>query len=239
MVVTAAICGTVIYLAGCQLAGSRSSFPPGHSTAPVDRTPPQTTAATHEPSPSSAGATATASGNVSCGSATVNIDYAPFTTADLAISPWELVVADVNGQGPAFFNTEDGARPPLPDVQLRSPDSLPNAETMVYTPVEVEVDHSINGPLLPGPNRFLIAGGVVGCYTMRVYPSPAVELGSRYVFILATVFDNSGTNELSSKEAKFAWPVDDDGTVATVDGPMSIGELTKIVNEPRPSLPPG
>jgi len=107
---------------------------------------------------------------------------------------------------------------------------------MVYAPVEVEVGQSIKGLLVPGPNRFLIAGGVVGCYTMRVYPSPDVEVGSRYLFILATAYDNTGTKELSSKEAKFAWPVDDDGTVATVDGPMSIDELIEIVNEPRRSL---
>jgi len=143
-------------------------------------------------------------------------------------------VADVNGHRPAFFNTEGGARPQASDGKLGSSYPDPNAEVMVYTPVEVDVNHSIKGPLVPGPNQFLIAGGVVGCYTMRVYPSPVVENGSRYVFILATAFDSSGENALSSKEAKFAWPVADDGTVATADGRMSIDELTDIVNTARP-----
>jgi len=146
-----------------------------------------------------------------------------------------LVVADVTGFGPAFFNTEDGARPPVPGDAVSS--FNPNAETLVYTPVEVVIDHSITGELLPGPNRFLAAGGVVGCYTMRVYPTPVVEVGSRYVFIVTTALDNFGQSELSSKEAKFAWPVDEDGTVATVDGPMSIEQLTAIVTAP-PSLSP-
>lgn len=196
--------------------------------APVDSTPSAITGATPEPIPS-IGPTATASGTGSCGSATVNIEYAPFTTSDLASGPWKLVVADVTGFGPAFFNTEDGARPPVASGAVRTPNFNPNAETLVYTPVEVVIDHSITGALEPGPNRLLVAGGVVGCYTMRVYPSPVVDVGSRYVFIVTTALDNLGESELSSKEARFAWPVDEDGIVATVDGPMSIEELTAIV----------
>lgn len=59
--------------------------------------------------------------------------------------------------------------------------------------------------------------------------------GSGYVFILTEAFDADGKAPLADPKSVFAWPVDLSGEVATVDGPMSIDELTKMVSDASPS----
>jgi len=168
----------------------------------------------------------------------LSIDYLPYTTAILAGYGWDFVMADVVGFQPATFNTVDGEPPPGVGEKPSSPHPNPNAETMIYTPVDVLISLTISGPSTPGPSRFLIAGGTAGCYTIRVNPAPEVEPGSRYVFILADALDSEGQNPLPLQEAKFAMPVDDAGMVMTVDGLMTLEELTEIVTEASPSPEP-
>lgn len=229
-----ALCAALVLTTACQLAGSRSSWPPSEP-ASATATPPTATATdVDRPTPTPAATRVATDG---CGSATLTLDYVPLTTAKLAGWGWEFVVADVEGLAPAAFNTHDGKRPP--GYGDKPTGSRPDSQTMIYTPVDVTVDEAISGPSRPGPSQFLVAGGTADCVVINVYPSPSVEVGSRYVFILADVFDNTGENELSLQEAKFAWPVDDKGIVSTVDGPMSIDELTEIVSETPPSpVPP-
>ena len=156
-------------------------------------------------------------------------------------------MADVVGFDPAIFNTPDGSRPPgFPD-RPSSPNG--NAETLIYTPVDVVIDRAISGPWRPGPGQFLVEGGTVAvhyvvedksidCFTMRVSPVPQVEPGSRYVFILSEALDNAGEQPLPLHKARFAWPVDPAGMVPTPDGPMSIDKLTRLVLDATPSLEP-
>lgn len=171
-----------------------------------------------------------------CGSAAISIDYVPFTTATLAGNGWDFVVADVVGFELAIFNTPDGGRPPGFPGRPSSPHPNPNAETMIYTPLNVVIDRAISGQWSPGPSQFLVEGGTVlldggsiGCFEMRVSPVPRVERGSRYLFILSDALDADGQNPLPLPKARFAWTVDPAGTVQTVDGPMSLDELTEIV----------
>jgi hypothetical protein len=75
---------------------------------------------------------------------------------------------------------------------------------------------------------------------MNVDVAPRITVGSRYVFILAEAMGADGDQPLASHEAKFAWPIDAAGMVTTVDGVMSIDELTSIVRsaespEPLPT----
>ena len=63
--------------------------------------------------------------------------------------------------------------------------------------------------------------------------APVVSTDSRYVFIVTDALSASG-DVLPTEEAKFAWPVDDQGIVQTVDGPKSIDEVSQIVSSSSP-----
>jgi hypothetical protein len=172
-----------------------------------------------------------------CGSTTISIDYAPYTAATLAGYGWDFVVADVVGFEPAIFNTPDGKRPPGFGTNPSGPPDA-GAETRLYTPVNVEIDRAISGSSKIGPNQVLVEGGTAGCYTVWVDVAPRLELGSRYVLILAKAMDAAGQNPLPLQEAKIAWLVDGEGMVATVDLRMSIDQLTRIVRQATPSTDP-
>lgn len=219
------------FVAGCY-AGARGSAQP----------------VTSDPKPSST-AEATAPSETGsfglCGSADIFIDYVPHTTATLAGLGWDFVVAEVVSFEPAVFNTPDGKAPPDFPKRTTSPDANPNAETTIYTPVNVMIDVAISGPWSAGAVQFLveggtvpIEGGIVDCYTVRVDAAPRVEPGSRYVFIVSNALGFDGQASLSLSKARFAWPVDAKGTVATVDGPMSIDDLSRIVLDAAPSSVP-
>jgi len=217
-------CTTLFVAAACQ-AGSRASEPP----VPLTTTTPST-ASTQSPAASPVSADR-------CGSATVSIDYLPYTTATLAGYSWDFVVADVVGFEPAIFNTPDGRRPPgFPPGGPSNPGADGNAETMIYTPIDIVIDRVISGPWNPGSAQILVEGGTVlfeggpvGCFEMRVYPVPHVEPGSRYVFILSEALDAEGQNPVRLAKARFAWPVNQAGIAVTVDGTMSVEALTEVV----------
>jgi hypothetical protein len=223
---------SLVFVAGCY-TGSQASAPPAGPTDP----------------PSSSGPEATPSAPTEtfglCGSADLFIDYAPYTTSTLAGYGWDFVVADVVGFEQAIFNTPDGKAPAdflKPPATLK-PD--PNAETLVYTPVNVVVDDPISGSWSRGAGQFLVEGGTVpveggtvDCYTVRVDNAPHVEPGSRYMFIVSEALDSGGKNPLLRSKARFAWPVDAKGMVVTVDGPMSLNDLAEIVDSATPSSVP-
>lgn len=221
----AALSATLALVVACQF-GSRAASPsPGAATSP---SPVATASATVSASPL---------GGDGCGGADLFIDFAPYTTATLAGYGWDFVVAEVTGIEAAVFNTSDGKAPPGFNTMPTGVSLNPDAR--IYTPVDVLIDQPISGPFKTGANRFLIAGGTVGCHTERSSAAPIVEVGSRYVFILATAPDATGKSLLAQQEARFAWPVDGEGIVATVDGPKTIAELTTIVvNSSPPSASP-
>lgn len=217
---TAGICATLILLAGCVTAGSVSA-PPDASTelsAPPESTSPST-APTSDPT-----------GN--CGSANISVDYVPYSVTSLANSGWTFAEAVVTSFEPAVFNTVDGTTPS--GFMVKPAPGEPHSDGKIFTPVDVQVDLVISGRTKPSVDRFLIEGGTVGCYTTRVDVSPVVQKGARYVFVLADALDATGKSILDSQEAKFAWPVDDSGTVATPDGPESIDSLSGIVAKASP-----
>jgi hypothetical protein len=169
-----------------------------------------------------------------CGSATISIDYAPYTAKTLAGYGWQFVLVDVTGIEGAIFNTPDGSAPPgFPKAAASAGPSF-----MLYTPIDVQIAQAISGPATPGPGQFLVEGGTAGCYTMFVSPTPNVEIGMRYVFIVSDAPDASGKAALPVLQARFAWPVDAKGVVATDDGPMSLEDLAKIVLSATPSSAP-
>lgn len=126
------------------------------------------------------------------------------TTATLAGYGWDFVVADVVSFEPAIFNTPDGKAPPDFPKPPSSPNPNPNAETLIDTPVNVVIDDVVSGAWSAGPRQFLIEGGSVDCYTMRVDAAPRVEPGSRYVFIVSDAPDSEGRKPLSLNKARFA-----------------------------------
>jgi hypothetical protein len=180
-----------------------------------------------------------------CGSATISIDYLPYTTSTLAGYGWDFVVADVVAFESAIFGTPDGSPPPGFPGWPSSPNPNDNLLTPIYTPVNVVIHRAISGRWRPGPSRFLVEGGTVllesgavGCFEWRVSPVPSMRPGSRYVLILSEALDADGQNPLPLHKARFAWPVDPAGVVSTPEGPMSIDNLTKIVLDAAPSEAP-
>ena len=210
------IVAALLLVAGCVTTGSVS--------VPVDSSP----GSSSRPSTGSS-----ADPSASCGSANISVDYAPYTVASLANLGWSFAEATVTSFEPAVFNTADGA-PPSGFMVKPAPGEL-HSDGKIFTPVNVQVDRVIDGRTKPNVDRFLIEGGTVGCYTTRVDVSPHVLRGGGYIFVLADAMDASGKTVLVSQEAKFAWPVDDSGMVATPDGPESIEALARIVATASPS----
>ncbi len=222
-----------LFLVGGCYAGSSASLAPPDSSVPPPTSTPNATASAPTESPHF------------CGTADLFVDYAPYTTATLAGYGWDFVVADVVSFEPAIFNTPDGGPPAGFPEAPSSPNPNPNAQTLIYTPVDVVIGDAISGSLSAGPSQFLIEGGTVplkggtiDCYTMYVDDAPRVDLGARYVFIISDAPDSNGEKLLPLAKARFAWPVDDKGTVITVDGPMSIDDLTRIVLAAAASMEP-
>ena len=165
----------------------------------------------------------------SCGSVTMHIDSAPATVETLAGFGWDFVVADVVGAEQAIYNTPDGKRPDAFSSRPSGPPAIPDGEPAVYTPIRIDVVSAVRGSFDTGPAQVLVLGGRVGCFTMRVYPVPAIEKGSRYVLALDEVLDSDGKDALPLEEAKLVWPVDPNGVVLTDAGLMSLDELTAVV----------
>jgi len=162
-----------------------------------------------------------------CGTENVFVDYQPLTVRTIAGFGWNFVEATVDGFADGAFNTPDGQAPPGygkgPINQGYGP--------RIYTPILVSVVQALSGPSLAGSTRFLVEGGTVGCYTQTVDVSPRVTVRSTYVFVLADLKNPAGQPIPGLQEAKFAWPVNDDGTVTTVDGLMTIDELESAVSK--------
>jgi hypothetical protein len=144
---------------------------------------------------------------------------------------WNFAVVDVQGIKAPVFNTTDGKAPPGP------PKDWPT-ETMIYTPIDVNVDQAFGDLEKTGPGQFLVEGGTVGCYTYFVTPVPEVEVGKRYVFISGDARDAAGNAVLPVPRARFAWAVDSNGIVETIDGRKSVDRLREEVVELLQDLPP-
>jgi hypothetical protein len=207
----ASLCATLFLVGGCVAAGSITATP---NLSPGSSTPTPPSQPTLDPTDG-------------CGTGNLWVDYAPYTTATLASYGWSFVVADVKSTEPAIFNTADGKKPR--GFMAKPVAGTPGSNGKIYTPVVVQVDRAISGQTKPGANRFLIEGGTIGCYTTRLDVSPNVEKGARYVFIVTAAQDADGKKLLDLQEAKFAWPVDANGVVQTVDGPQSIDALAHTV----------
>lgn len=218
-----ALLGTAALLAAAACSGSLASTPPTQSSGPL---PSSATRATEPAASASFGR---------CGSADVFIEYLPYTTATLAGYGWDFVVVDVVSFEAATFNTPNGEAPLDYPKPPSSPHPNPKAQTLVFTPVNVVIDTAISGTWNAGPRQFLIEGGTVpmksgpvDCLTVRVDMAPLVEPGLRYVFVVSEAVDSEGQPMVLSM-ARFAWPVDSNGIVVTVDGPISIPELANAV----------
>lgn len=110
-----------------------------------------------------------------------------------------IVVGTVTGKEPGFF---------------ASPGS-------VYTPFTVDISGVIRGEASAGQMRVAVEGGTVGCYTVHVDDTPALEPGTRYVFFLA----EPAASESRLMDVFDTWAIDANNVVSTVEGPMALADL--------------
>jgi hypothetical protein len=227
-----------LLFSGCVAAGS---------TTPA---PAATTFATASPAASTAPPEATAP----CVDVGMTVDYGPYTIAGMYVpgffpemvgAPTEdvavgatIVVATVTGEEAGIFNTRDGstprgfgARPPWPSDRQES--------AMIYTPVDLQVERTIRGDVLPGALRAVTEGGTVGCSTFQVDDGPPrVEPGRRYVLFLSAAMDADGQRTFPLQEVEFAWPIDAEDVVQTVQGPMALVDLVRAIDQAAPDEGP-
>jgi hypothetical protein len=189
------------------------------------------------PSSTAAGSMPAASASSSddgCGSIRWSVEYAPYTVATLAQSGI-FVVGTVNAVEPAIFNTSDGKRPR--GFAKSGPDVSPQPNGKIFTPVVLKVDTVLSGNVKAGAVSVLVEGGSVGCVTELVDQGPNLETKGRYVFVLGAAFDADAKVLPNALEMKLAWPIDGNGIVQTVDGPMSIDSLSAAIRQGAAASP--
>jgi hypothetical protein len=204
------VLATALVVSGCVTAGGIAS--------PLGSVDP---AASSVPPPS-------ASIDQNCGSIRWSVEYAPYSVSSLAQSGI-FVVGRLNTVDSAIFNTADGKRPR--GFAKAGPDSSPQPNGKIFTPVVVKVDEVLSGDVKAGAVRALVEGGTVGCVTELVDNGPTVVKKGLYVFVLGAAFDADAKVLPNALEMKLAWPIDDNGIVQTVDGPMSLDSLRAAIRQ--------
>ena len=172
-----------------------------------------------------------------CGSYRWSVEYAPYSVETLAQNG-VFVLGHMTAVEAAVFNTSDGAVPigfPRPALDaVASPQ--PNGK--VLTPVTLSVDRVLQGEIGSGGIRAFVEGGTVGCITVEIAGAPKIDQKAQYVFVLGAAFDADGKRMPDVWSLPFAWPVDDADVVQTVDGPMTLDDLTRLLAAPKASVVP-
>jgi hypothetical protein len=133
-----------------------------------------------------------------------------------------VVVASVDSIEEGIFNTPGGEPPDRPPEEGYDP--------AVLTPVNLAVSSVIEGDQKPGTLRVVTPGGRAGCILHHVSNAPRVETGVTYVFFLHPSVQSNGERNPELPEMLVAWPVNDNGAVATEeDGVLTVEQLTDKV----------
>ncbi len=211
----------VLLVGGCVTAGGLDGSP-GPSSTDIS-----------SPGVTDAASAAEAAGG--CGLANESIDYGPLDLNSMVGYGWRFVLGKVDAIEPAMFNTPDGKRPRGFNAKPSSIEQL-QTTAQIFTPVVVHVDQVLYGDVKSGSSRFLIEGGTVGCYTVRIDVAPTVEKGARYVFVLSDAPDANGKKLSDAQLLRFAVPVGADNTVNIFGTWMTPDQLAERLA--RSSPPP-
>jgi hypothetical protein len=204
----AGITGTLALVTGCLKAGGLTASPDS----------------------SSPGATpvAAVSSDIAddCACVGVTAEWAPYTVESLAAEGKGFVLGEVAAIQPAIFNTVDGKKPRA-YLPARGSTTDPQATVQILTPVLVQSEQVTHGNARPGALRVVVLGA-----------APDLEVGRRYVFVLADTFDADGRKLPDLPMMRFAWPVDsNDVVITTSDGAMSVTDLARVVGQASPAGP--
>jgi hypothetical protein len=137
------------------------------------------------------------------------------------------IVGKVARIGDAHWNTPDQSRP----ADVRRTSAIPLRALTVSGP-EIVVGN-------PNPRRLVLRGGTVGCDTITLESVESIKLieGQKYVFVVYEINYGSGPSGEWSLAA--AWPMGDNGRVATsVDGELSVGDIKKGLKDGWPEATP-
>jgi len=194
------------------------------------------TASSDAPLPSTASTSESASPGTTedCKVVSVAAELAPYTITSLAAEGKGFVFGEVKAIQPAIYNTLDGKRPRNFQPQQASA-AEPGTLGQILTPVVVQADQILSGDAATGPLSVVVQGGTIGCDSMRVDVAPVVEVGQRYVFVLADAFDADGLKLPNLALVRFAWPVGTDSVVATPEGALPLADLAQIVAKAAPA----
>ena len=165
-----------------------------------------------------------------CGGSQMSVDYGPY------------YIAGLYDPGTLAFGSAD----PANDVAISATSVVatvvavdPGARGSMYghaeivTPVDIDVELPIRGTAPAGRTRVFVEGGTLGCYTESVDAAPHVDVGARYLLFL-TDPTPAAEGQADWPRILFAWPVDLDDTVHTVQGPMPLTTLVARIRELAP-----
>jgi hypothetical protein len=108
-------------------------------------------------------------------------------------------------------------------------------ESWLSTPVLVDTEEAIRGPMPAGRTRILIGGDLRDCHYLEQPEADRLDVGLDYVFFLVPI-SAAGTGPIETQWAEAVWPLDSKGTVTTVGGPMPLAELkARLHRIPVPS----
>ncbi len=158
-------------------------------------------------------------------------DVGLYTVAAMVGRGMGFVSGQVNATEPGMYNTLDGKKPR--GMGAAHPGTDAQSFPMIYTPIDVLVDRTLNGDFKPGSNRFLVEGGSVGCVSMTVDDAPTITKGTQYVLVLEPARDANGSHLGNLWRVVKAWTLTTDGTVDTIEGPMSLDALASKITQSR------
>lgn len=150
------------------------------------------------------------------------------TTLDFSAMPL-ITVGTFDGYGKAAWNTPDGHRPTLDEVQ-RGPYTI-------WQPLKTRTESAIKGDA-KNVTKAVVRGGTIGCDSFD-YGIPALTDGSRYVFFFYPI-QESDAKVHGDYSLVSAWPVDSNNVVTRpVEDPISLADLTSALTNPAaPSVTP-
>ena len=151
----------------------------------------------------------------------------PSTLDDFHSRGADAIVGKVASIGKAHWNTPDQSRP----ADVRTTQAIP------LRPLAVSGAEAVVGS--PNLARLFLRGGTVGCDTMTFEDVESIQLvdGQRYVFLVYEL--NYGSGPSGDWTLAAAWPVADNGRVATpVDGDLTIGQIRQGLRDGWPEPTP-
>jgi hypothetical protein len=151
---------------------------------------------------------------------------APMTLNDFRNVGTDAIVGKVAGIGKAHWSTPDQS----PPADVRTTRAIP------LRPLTVSGEEVLVGN--PNLSRLFLRGGTVGCDTMTFDDVESIKLdpGQKYVFLVFEL--NYGSGPSGDWSLGAAWPVADNGRVATADGDLTIGEIRQGLRDGWPESTP-